>query len=202
MSKLTLKTTLWLGVFVLSMLHQTANAQAFTEIRDPLRGVTLYSAQISSDPTTSLQAAGSVFSSSDRMTLGFSAFFFDESDAVDEYVMWLRHDGPRRWFASERERPLKLYIDDEELELALQHSTRPASEATSGPLVEKKEFVLTPDMFESLLTADEVSVELVTSLGVVVKELNDGEQAAISRFKEIVLRRHSEIVSSLGSEGA
>lgn len=185
-----------LGVLMLMLLQRPAAAQAFTEIRDPLRGVTLYSAQISSDSLTSLQVEGSVFSSGDKMTLGLSAFFFDESDVVDEYVMWLRHDGPRRWFSSTRERPLKLYIDDEIFELATEHATHPDAQSTPGPMVEKKEFSISPDLFQVLLASDDVILELTTSLGVVEKDLNESERAAIARFDEIVRRRHSELTKA------
>ncbi len=190
-----------LVIVALTFVQQRADAQAFTEIRDPLRGVTLYSAQISSDPLTSLQVEGSVFSSSDQMTLGFSAFFFDESDSVDEYVLWLRHDGPRRWFSSSQERPLKLFLDELTLALAPQHNTQSGTQATSGPLVEKKEFELVPNDFRALLAASEITIELTTSLGVVEKVLSETERAAIARFDEIVRRRHSELLTSVNPAG-
>ena len=69
------------------LMPRQAESQVATEMRDPLRGVTFYSLQISTDPMTALQTRGGLFAQSDLMTLGLSAFFFDESDTVDEYVL-------------------------------------------------------------------------------------------------------------------
>jgi len=168
-----------------------ADAQAFTEFRDPLRGVTFYSVQISTDPMKTLQHEGSKFSETDQMTLGLSAFFFDESDTIDEYVLWLRHDGPRRWFAGSKLYPLDLVVDDTIKTPQPLHTLRPnAREA--GPFIEKLEFALQPTELESVLYADNVMLELRTLLGSLEKTLSREEIDAMKLFKERVIALHDE----------
>ncbi len=177
-------------------------AQAFTEFRDPLRGVTFYSVQISTDPLTDLQVEGSRFAANDRMTLGFSAFFFDESDVIDDYVIWLRHEGPRRWFTgSNNDRPLRLLLDDESSEPMPLHVLPPGG-PDSGPFVEKLEFALPPPQFLALMNAESAVIELTTLLGLVEKRLDQEELAAIQRFNERVHDRHDEAKATLAAAAA
>ena len=77
-----------------------AAAQAATEFRDPARGVTFYSKQVSVEKIQNLQTKGGLFGDTDQVAIGVSAFFFDESEFVDDFVLWMRHDGPRRWIAA------------------------------------------------------------------------------------------------------
>lgn len=183
-------------VCLLTLAPLRAESQAATEVRDSLRGITFYSLQISTDSMTSLQTQGSLFAQSDLMTLGFSALFFDESDTVEEYVLWLRHDGPRRWFTSDLEQPLTLRLDDVRWQSAPLHISRPAGRDGSGPLVEKLEFVVTADEFQALLNADAVTIELVTVLGTVVKALSESERLALRGFETRVKSRHIETQSA------
>ncbi len=133
------------------------------------------------------------------MTLGFSAFFFDESDAVDEYVLWLRHDGPRRWVSGDVQRPLTLDLDGDATTHAPFHMLRPSGTSDSDLFVEKMEFALDPQSFQSLLDADAVALELRTLLGTVEKRLSVAERDAIQGFHERVGSRHSEVKPSLAA---
>lgn len=169
-----------------------AQAQAFTEFRDPLRGVTFYSVQISTDRLQDLQHEGSQFASNDEVTLGLSAFFFDESDVIDDYVLWLRHDGPRRWFTGSKMRPLDVVIDGNITSPAPLHTLRSDADEI-GPFIEKLEFSLHPTKLENLMTAEDVSVELHTLLGSMEKALNAEEVSAIKRFRDRVMSLHGEV---------
>ena len=189
------------AMIALSPLRAQSQAQAVTEMHDPLRGVTFYSVQISTDPTTALQTTGSLFGESDLMTLGLSAFFFDESGTIDEYVLWLRHDGPRSWFTSNLEFPLTLWLDGEKWQSAPLHVSRPAGSGESGPFIEKLEFVLETNDLKTLLAADSATIELVTAMGTVEKTLSASERSALRRFHDRVLTRSAE-TQSVGAAGA
>lgn len=186
LSAAALLTVLALG------LPRESSAQAFTEFRDPLRGVTFYSVQISTDRMQDLQHEGSRFASNDEMTLGLSAFFFDESDVIDDYVLWLRHDGPRRWFTGSKMRPLDIVVDGNIASPAPLHTLRSDAEEV-GPFVEKLEFTLHPEELEDLLSAEEIALELHTLIGSLEKVLDDDEVAAIRAFRERVMALHGEI---------
>ncbi len=192
-------TVLFLIMALFPLLPLHAEAQPYTEFRDPLRGVTFYSMQVSTDSLTSLQMEGSGFSSADRMTLGFSAFFFDESETVDEYVLWLRHDGPRRWVSGDVQRPLTLDLDGVATAHAPFHMLRPSGSSDSDLFVEKMEFALDPESFQSLLDAGAVALELRTLLGTVEKSLSATERGAIRSFHERVGSRHAEVKPALAA---
>ncbi len=192
-------TALLMMMAFFALLPLRAEAQSYTEFRDPLRGVTFYSMQVSTDSLTSIQMEGSGFSSSDRMTLGFSAFFFDESETVEEYVLWLRHDGPRRWVSGDIERPLTLDLDGDATTHAPFHLLRPSGTSDSDLFVEKMEFALDPESFQSLFEAEVVALELRTLLGSVEKTLSATELGAIRSFHERVGSRHSELKPALAA---
>lgn len=195
MSLIEKTVSLFLTLAIIACVPLRAEAQASTEFRDALRGVTFYSVVVSTDAQVDLQVEGSRFANSDRMTLGLSALFFDESDDVDDYVLWLRHDGPRRWFTGPTEPPLRLIIDDKSTQLTPLHALRPGDAGTAGQFVEKLEFSLGPAKFEELLGAESVTMELTTLLGLVEKRLNKNELEVIRRFHESVLDRHDEAKS-------
>ena len=191
------KAVLVLGLAVFGLLPLRGESQAYTEFRDSLRGVTFYSVQVSTDPLRALQTDGSRFTRSDEMTLGFSAFFFDESDSVDEVVLWLRHDGTRRWFTGDIIHPLKIRTDDRALEPIAVHATRPLDPLFTGPVVEKLEFALSPPEFQGLLDADTLNIELTTLLGVVEKTLTPGEHDVMRRFHDRVREQHRQAKRAL-----
>ncbi|MBT8441900.1 MAG: hypothetical protein KJO76_05890, partial [Gammaproteobacteria bacterium] len=124
--------------------------------------------------------------------LGLSAFFFDESSSVDEYVMWMRHDGPRRWFVGENARPVEIHLDDLSLEPAPFHRSRTPEGSSAEPLIEKLEFALSPRELDAIIDSNSVEVEVNTLLGTVVKVLSADEIAAIGRFVEEVRERQVE----------
>ena len=168
-----------------------------TEVRDVVRGVTFYSAEISSDQKTTLQMKGGLFSSSDVMTVGLSAFFFDESEAVDEYVIWMRHDGPRRWFIGQNTTPVEIHFNDGKLVPAPSHQSRVAGPDDESPFIEKLEFILDPSDFEALINSDKIEIEVQTLLGTVIKVLSAEERAAVIDFKQEVRERHDLLRDSL-----
>ena len=168
-------------------------AQAVTEVRDPLRGLTFYSAQISTDPITAVQTEGSRFSRTDQVTLGLSALFFDESDSVDEYVLWLRHDGPRRWFVGSDDTPLRINLDGSSTDYSPLHRSGTGETSGATPLIEKLEFSISPEALREIIGADSVTIELQTLLGQVVKTLTLAEHGAISRFAGNVHTRHEAV---------
>lgn len=145
---------------------------------------------------TGLQARGGRFSSSDVVTLGLSAFFFDESEAVDDYLIWMRHDGPRRWFVGSIERPVTIRFDDNVIQPAPLHRSALAGESNDTPLIEKLEFTLRPSDLESISTVQQVVIEVTTLLGTVAKTLSAEEIGVISEFSAEARERHDEIRSS------
>lgn len=176
----------WFFLTLLVLLPLRAEPQVVSQIHDPLRGVTFYSMQISTEPLTTLQPKGGLFAETDLMTLGLSAILFDESSAVREYVLWLRHNGPRRWFISTIERPLTLSIDGQSRQPVSLHTTRPDNVATGGQFVEILEFAISEPEFESILEADVVSIQLQTALSKVEKSLNESELSAIRRYSTML----------------
>jgi len=181
--------------FLLTLAIASQPEQVFaqtTEVRDSLRGVTFYTTQISTDPKMALQIRGGLFSSSDVMTLGLSAFFFDESSSVDEYVIWLRHDGPRRWFVGDNPRPVEIHLDKRAISPAPFHHSRSVDPENTEPLIEKLEFALSPGELEEISRSDRVEVEVNTLLGTVVKVLSADEIRTISKFIDEVRERHTE----------
>lgn len=159
------------------------------ESHDPLRGVTFYSAQVSTDRLEKMQTQLGVFSGKDLMTVGISVFVFDESDTVDEYLLWLRHDGPKRWFVANLDSPLAIVADDRVIKLTPLHVSRADKERETGPFVEKLEFSISPEQFQLLKNAKRVTLELLTGLGTVEKALTDKELELISRFNDSVYIR-------------
>ena len=61
-------------------------AQVTTESRDPNRGVTVFSQEVSADKVRELNFDRGLFSEDDEMAIGVSALFFDESSTVSDYV--------------------------------------------------------------------------------------------------------------------
>ena len=150
------------ALMLIALLPVLALGQATMELRDPLRGVTLYTLQISTDPMTEVQVQGGLFADNDLMTLGISALVFDDS-SVSEYVLWLRHDGPRRWFAGAASPPLTIKAGDLLIEPTPIHRSQRSVTKGRG-LVEKLEFRLSPGDLAEIVAASSVSVDLQTVL--------------------------------------
>ena len=173
------------------LLSNHAAAQAATEFRDPARGVTFYSKQVSVEKIQDLQTKGGLFGDTDEVAIGVSAFFFDESEFVDDFVLWMRHDGPRRWIAASTPLPLTINVDESQFEPLPIHQSLPT--ARVGPFIERMEFSISPEEFVEMLDAEYVSFELGTLLGTMVKELTADELELLREFKSRVERRHEEI---------
>ena len=187
----TPRFALWLGPILglILLMPPPADGQATTALRDSLRGVTLHSLQISTDPMADVQLQGGLFSDADVMTLGISALVFDDR-SLDHFVFWLRHDGPRRWFTGGGPPPLTVQADDMQFRPLPMHRTR-ALAAGREPLTEKLEFALSPNDLAAIVNAEEVNVELNTVLGTVNKQLAPEHLTSLRRFSDRILNARS-----------
>jgi hypothetical protein len=183
----------------LSMLSGKALSNAIVDLHDPLRGITFYSIQLSTDDLRDLEVGPGRFSDKDLMTMGVSALIFDENSQPNEYILWLRHDGPARWLVDVRMSPIRLVGDTETLAPLPLHILRQEQGKDSGPFVEKLEFALRPEEFDMLLQSESVVVQLSTLLGAIEKTLSDEELAAIRTFKADAIGRHKQSRSGLAS---
>ena len=170
------------------MVFGPANAanNTITEVRDPVRGANFYSVALSDDSLQTLQIRGGLFNEDDRMTLGFSALFFDESSRIENYIVWLRHDGPRRWFTGVDPQPVELWIGDATVQPTPINQLGGTQATGEGIFVEKLEFSLTPAQFDQLATTAEATLALRTVRGQIVKEFTAAELAAIREFQRSV----------------
>ncbi|NNE37474.1 MAG: hypothetical protein HKN08_04150 [Gammaproteobacteria bacterium] len=184
---LLLRTTLLMTFLYSSVI----TAQGIVEIRDPLRGVSYYSIELSNDPISELQFVDTFMTGNDTMTIGVSALYFDESRAVDEYILWFHHNGDRKWFSVSHDNTLTINAGDTYKDLDYLHIT------TSGfnddmSFSEKVEYRLTAEEFLSILESEKVSFELSTALGKITKSLGQDEITGLLRFDAKVRRLHSE----------
>ena len=176
-----------------------AQAEAIIDLHDPLRGITFYSVQLSTDKLSALQIGPGRFSADDLMTMGISVLIFDETAEPEEYVLWLRHDGPARWLVDIRMSPIRISGDSEVLAPMPLHVLRQDAGKDAGPFVEKLEFSLTPAQFNALVESEEISVQLATLLGAVEKTLTATEKDSLLQFREDAIKRHKESRRGLAS---
>lgn len=176
-----------------------AVAEATIDLHDPLRGITFYSVQLSTDSLPELQVGPGRFSPDDLMTMGISVLIFDETADPEEYVLWLRHDGPARWLVDVRISPIRIMGDDQVLAPMPLHMLRQQRGKDSGPFVEKLEFALTPEQFDALLASDSFSIQLATLLGAVEKTLTDAERDTLEQFRKDAITRHQESRTGLAA---
>ena len=164
------------------------------EIHDPIRGVAYYSVAFSSDALSSLRdpelATTDAASEAEAVTFGFSAFFFDASATVDEYVLWIRHEGNSRWFALTQQ-PLSIVADDVVMEPSPLHFSR--AEQVRRPLIETLEFALSPSEFQQILDAEAVTLLISTQIGPLRKTLREAERTSLRAFASNVRERHERI---------
>ncbi len=139
--------------------------EALSELHDPMRGLSFYTMQLESEPLISIQTQGSRFSPTDRMTVGLSALVFDEENTVNEYVLWLRHDGPKQWFVGSIEQPLTIQLADRRLTPVPVHVARGSDRGKLDPYIEKLEFALSPALVKILLAEPSIVLRLDTQLG-------------------------------------
>jgi hypothetical protein len=157
-------------------------AQMLTEIHDPLRGVTFHSVELNGESSQSEETPASVALRNHRMTIGLSAFMFDESTAIEEYILWLRHDGPGRWFSGTDGLPLRIEAAGKQVNAKPLHWYAPDAQANSGSFVEKVEFTLDVDQLNNMLNAESATLHLETLLGKVSYQLSESDFEAMRRF--------------------
>jgi hypothetical protein len=196
-----MKKLLCLGVLILVMTGpaRADDAGVIVDVRDPLRGITFYSVQLSTDTLIELQIGPGRFSTEDVMTLGVSALMFDENARPDEYVLWLRHDGPARWLTDVTTLPLKIAGVAEPLTPTPLHVLRQDQGKDAGPFVEKLEFALTPEQFEEMLESESLTLQLSTLLGTVEKVLSEAERDAMRGFQQDAIQRHQRARTGLAA---
>ncbi len=159
----------------------SANSLPRTEIRDPVRGVSFYSVEISEKKVNSLEVIEGSFGDTDSLVVGISALKFDGSDAVDEYIFWLRHEG-RLWHKFDVDQPAVFEIDGQKLSLEQLRASQPWVGASSR-MFEKVEFRLDEAAFDRLVLGDEITITLRSDNGLIEKTLTTRELERIRDFR-------------------
>ena len=165
----------------------SANATPRTEIRDPVRGVSFESVEISEQPVNSLLVIEGTFGDTDSLVVGLSAMSFDGSQGVDEYILWLRHEG-RQWLQFDVEQPVTFEVDGKRLVLEQLRASQPFVGASSR-MFEKIEFRLDELAFKRLLDGSNVNITLRSDTGTVEKTLRADEIEKIREFQASVSER-------------
>lgn len=159
----------------------SANPLPRTEIRDPVRGVSFNSIEISERSVNSLEVIEGVFGDSDSLVVGMSALSFDESEGVVEYILWLRHEG-RSWLQFDTDQPVLFEVDGQEMLLEQLRASQPFV-GTGSRMFEKVEFRLDDAAMDRLVQGDEISMTLRSDSGVVEKILDSEEIERIRAFR-------------------
>jgi len=159
----------------------SANSLPRTEIRDPVRGVSFYSVEISEKKVNSLEVIEGSFGDTDSLVVGISALKFDGSDAVDEYIFWLRHEG-RLWHQFDIDQPAVFEVDGQKLSLEQLRASQPWV-GTSSRMFEKVEFRLDEAAFDRLVLGDEITITLRSDNGLIEKTLTTRELERIRDFR-------------------
>jgi hypothetical protein len=162
----------------------SANPLPRTEIRDPVRGVSFNSIEISDRSVNSLNVIEGTFGDSDSLVVGMSALSFDESEGVDEYILWLRHEG-RSWLQFDVDQPVSFEVDGQEMPLEQLRSSQPFVGAASR-MFEKIEFRIEAEDIDQLLLGNEFSITLSSNSGIVEKILDSEEIERIRAFRASV----------------
>ena len=191
----SMKRTVLSTIFLLGLVlaPSVVFANVYTEMRDTIRGVTYYSVEVSSNPLTEIQMKGGRFFDTDVMTLGFSALYFDEDAEVSEILMWLRHDGPRRWLVDDAEYKARVTADDQVLELVPLHVSRPDKPSSNGFFTEALEFSIAPEAFKQVSQSKEIVISFNTIQGTVSKTLTALETESLEAFLSRAQLRHERL---------
>lgn len=152
-----------------------------TEIRDPVRGVSFNSIEISDQKINSLNVVEGTFGDTDSLVVGMSALSFDESDGVDEYILWLRHEG-RSWLQFDIAQPVSFEVDGLELPLEQLRASQPFV-GTASRMYEKVEFRLDEASIDRMELGQEISITLRSDSGVVEKTLVKEDIDRIREFR-------------------
>jgi hypothetical protein len=170
------------ALFAASMLGTaSANPLPRTEVRDPVRGVSFNSIEVSQQMINSLDVIDGTFGDTDSLVVGMSALSFDESAGVDEYILWLRHEG-RTWLRFDVDQPVSFKVDGQKLVLEQMRASQPFM-GSSNRMFEKVEFRVNPAAYEQLVRGDEVSITLRSDSGIVEKTLTKEEIDRIRLFR-------------------
>ena len=183
-----------LTLMAANLVPDDAFAQVRTELRDPIRGVSFHSVEIDDSSLAVLDVVEGNFSDSDRLVVGLSAMAFDGSDAVDGYVLWIRHEA-RLWPEFALENPVDVVVDGEILRLEQLRATQPFVGA-AGRLFEKIEFELSETDLMRLVASSDPVITLRTGSGIVRKHLNEEELANMRLFAEEI---GAELIDSRSS---
>lgn len=162
----------------------SANSTPRTEIRDPVRGVSFESIEISEMPVNSLLVIDGTFGDTDSLVVGMSALTLDGSGGVDEYILWLRHEG-RQWLKFDIEDPVTFKVDGKMLALEQLRASQPFVGASSR-MFEKVEFRLNEVELTRLTQGKRVSITLRSDTGTVEKTLRNDEIDLIREFQASV----------------
>jgi hypothetical protein len=159
----------------------SANPLPRTEIRDPVRGVSFYSIEISEKKVNSLEVIEGSFGDTDSLVVGISALKLDGSEAVDEYIFWLRHEG-RLWHQFDIDQPAVFEVDGQKLNLEQLRASQPWVGASSR-MFEKVEFRLDQAAFDRLVLGNEITITLRSENGLIEKTLTIREIERLREFR-------------------
>lgn len=165
---------LWIG-FV-----GAASAQMRSEMRDPVRGVSFHSIEISTQPINALDVVAGSFADADRLSIGLSAMIFDGASEVDSWILWIRHEG-RRWLDYDRIMPVNIVANGSALDIESLRSPQPFV-GEAGLRYEKLEFQLDAETLRLLVDAKNIVIELRTDNGDVDKHLSRNETERLREF--------------------
>ena len=173
--------TLYIGV------SGAALGQLRSEMRDPVRGISFHSIEISSEAMNDLDLIRGSFGDTDELAVGLSAMAFDGVPEIDSWIFWVRHEG-RRWLDYDRVTPVSLMADGEPLELEPLRSPQPFV-GEGGRMHEKLEFHIAAPEMSRLLAAESAVVSLRSDNGDVDKSFASEELNRIREFLASVKER-------------
>jgi hypothetical protein len=159
----------------------SANPMPRTEIRDPVRGVSFNSIEISDKRVNVLNVIEGTFGDTDSLVTGISVLTFDGSPEAKEYILWLRHEG-RRWLQFDFEQPVEFQVDGQVLLLEQLRASQPFV-GNSSRMLEKIEFRLDDAALDRMLQGGMVSITLRSDSGTVEKTLSAEEIDRIREFR-------------------
>lgn len=158
-----------------------------TEARDPVRGVSFHSVEIKNAAIRSLRVIEGDFSDADRLAVGLSALVFDGRDGVEEYILWLRHEG-RRWLDFSAGDPVSIEVAGEPLQIEPLRALQPFV-GPSSRLFEKIEFRLDPAILDRLTDGSDVRIRLRSGNGTVEAALSAQDIEEIRTFRASLVRQ-------------
>lgn len=179
--RLTLLGALALGLLLVSQPGLAVDLpQARTQVQDLLRGVSMNSVLVSDEPVIALDVVDGEFSEVDRIAIGLSVMSSYGSKVVEDYILWVRHEG-RQWLDAGLDGPVSIAADNNNLELSLLRSPSPFI-GDGGRFFEKFEFRLTPESLDSILQSSSVTVTVRSDTGTVNKSLGEAEVEVMRQF--------------------